>query len=279
MAGADQTPAEYIQHHITNLTYGQFPDGSWGFATTKEEVAQFGFMAINVDTMGWSVVLGIVFCAIFYLGARGATAGVPSGLQNMCEMAVEFVENNVNQIFGTQYNPLIGPLSLTILVWVFLMNLMDLVPIDFLPGIAHSLGLPFFKVVPSTDLNITMGLSIGVFILVIYYNLKVKGPIGFFGGLFKHPIAHPLAYPLNFVLETVDMLGKPLSHGLRLFGNLYAGEMIFILIAAMLPFWAQWTAALPWAIFHILIIALQAFVFMILTIVFLTQAHATDDDH
>jgi F-type H+-transporting ATPase subunit a len=271
------SPAEYIQHHITNLTYGQFPDGTWGFATTKEEVAQLGFYAINVDTMGWSILLGIIFCAIFYFGARGATSGVPGPLQNMCEMAVEFVETNVNQIFGPQENKLIGPLSLTILVWVFLMNLMDLVPIDLLPGIAHGLGLPFFKVVPSTDLNITMGLSIGVFILVIYYNLKVKGPIGFFGGLFQHPIAHPLAYPLNFVLETVDMLGKPLSHGLRLFGNLYAGEMIFILIAAMLPFWLQWTASLPWAIFHILIIALQAFVFMILTIVFLSQAHAKDE--
>lgn len=277
MASADQSPAEYIQHHITNLTYGQFPDGTWGFATTKAEVAQFGFMAINVDTMGWSILLGAVFCLIFWLGAKGATAGVPGTLQNMCEMAVEFVENNVNQIFGTQYNPLIGPLSLTILVWVFLMNLMDLVPIDLLPGLAHALGLPFFKVVPSTDLNITMGLSLGVFVLVLYYNIASKGVFGFFGGLFQHPIAHPLAYPLNFVLETVDMLGKPLSHGLRLFGNLYAGEMIFILIAAMLPFWLQWTASLPWAIFHILIIALQAFVFMILTIVFLTQANATDE--
>lgn len=274
---AGESPAEYIQHHITNLTYGQLPDGTWGFATTIEEVRSMGFWAINVDTMSWSVLLGVVFCAIFYAGAKGATAGVPGGLQNLCEMAAEFVEENVRQIFGPQKNDLIGPLALTILVWVFLMNLMDLVPIDLLPGIAHAAGLPFFKVVPSTDLNITMGLSLGVFVLVIYYNIKSKGPIGFVGGLFKHPIDHPLAYPLNFVLELVDMLGKPLSHGLRLFGNLYAGEMIFILIAAMLPFYLQWTMSLPWAIFHILIIGLQAFVFMILTIVFLTQATATDE--
>ena len=159
------SPAEYIQHHITNLTYGQFPDGTWGFATTKEEVAQLGFYGHQRRHNGLVDLVRHYFCAIFYFGARGATSGVPGPLQNMCEMAVEFVETNVNQIFGPQENKLIGPLSLTILVWVFLMNLMDLVPIDLLPGIAHGLGLPFFKVVPSTDLNITMGLSIGVFIL------------------------------------------------------------------------------------------------------------------
>ncbi|MCB1645892.1 MAG: F0F1 ATP synthase subunit A [Pseudomonadales bacterium] len=277
MSSENQTPVEYIQHHITNLTYGQFPDGSWGFAHTIEEAKSMGFWAVNVDTMGWSVVLGALFCFIFWLGAKNATADVPGTLQNICEMAAEFVEDNVRQIFGTQNNPVIGPLSLTILVWVFLMNFMDLIPVDFLPALAHMLGAPFFKVVPSTDPNVTLGLSLGVFVLVLYYNIKIKGPFKFVGGLFRHPIDHPIAYPLNFVLETVDMLGKPLSHGLRLFGNMYAGEMIFILIAAMLPYWAQWALALPWAIFHILIISLQAFVFMILTIVFLTQAHATDE--
>jgi F-type H+-transporting ATPase subunit a len=189
---------------------------------------------------------------------------------------VEFVESNITQIFGSRPNAVIGPLSLTILVWVFLMNLMDLVPIDLIPSIAAALGAPYFKIVPTTDPNVTLGMSLGVFFLVIFYNIKIKGAFKFTAGLFQHPINHPLAYPFNFVLEVVDMLGKPLSHGLRLFGNMYAGEMIFILIA-LLPFYAQWALSLPWAIFHILIISLQAFVFMVLTIVFLTQAHAVDE--
>lgn len=271
-----ENSSEYIQHHITNLTYGQFPDGTWGFAQNAEQVAQMGFYAVHVDTLGWSVALGFAFLGLFVLGARNATAGVPGALQNFCEFVVEFVESNITQIFGSRPNAVIGPLSLTILVWVFLMNLMDLVPIDLIPSIAAALGAPYFKIVPTTDPNVTLGMSLGVFFLVIFYNIKIKGAFKFTAGLFQHPINHPLAYPFNFVLEVVDMLGKPLSHGLRLFGNMYAGEMIFILIA-LLPFYAQWALSLPWAIFHILIISLQAFVFMVLTIVFLTQAHAVDE--
>ncbi len=276
MAASYETSAEYISHHLTNLTYGRFPNGEWGFAKSQEEITSMGFMSINVDTMFWSVSLGMVFLAIFTVAARRATTGIPGGLQNGCEMLVEFVEDNIAQVFGNRPNPIIGPLSLTILVWVFLMNLMDLVPIDLIPHAAAMAGIPYFKIVPTTDLNAALGLSGGVFILVLYYNLKIKGPINFGAGLFTHPIPHWSMYWFNFILEFVDMIAKPISHGLRLFGNLYAGEMIFILIA-LLPFYLQWVLSLPWAIFHILIIALQAFVFMILTIVYLTQAHAVDE--
>lgn len=276
MAGEDQTSGEYIQHHITNLTYGQLPDGSWALAHTPEEIKSMGFLAIHVDTMLWSLMTGFAFLAIFIIAARNVTAAVPGTLQNLCEMVVEFVEDNIRQVFGTRPNPIIGPLSLTILVWVFLMNLMDLIPIDFVPWVAHAAGINYFKIVATTDPNATLGIALGVFALVLYYNIKIKGPIKFGAGLFTHPIPHWSMYWFNIILETVDMIAKPLSHGLRLFGNMYAGEMIFILIA-LLPFYAQWALSLPWAIFHILIISLQAFVFMILTIVYLTQAHETGE--
>ena len=276
MAGDTLTSEEYIQHHLTNLTYGRFEDGHWGFAHGSEDIAEMGVWAINVDTMFWSLTLGFVFILVFFMAARKVTTGVPVTLQNFCEIAVEFVESNVTQVFGNRPNPIIGPLSLTILIWVFLMNLMDLVPIDFIPYAAQLAGVPYFKVVPTTDPNVTLGMSFGVFVLVIYYNFKIKGPIKFGAGLFTHPIPHWSMYWLNLLLELVDMIAKPLSHGLRLFGNLYAGEMIFILIA-LLPFYVQWALSLPCAIFHILIICLQAFVFMILTIVYLTQAHDTGE--
>ena len=276
MAGEDQTSGEYIQHHITNLTYGQLPDGSWALAHTPEEIKSMGFLAIHVDTMLWSLMTGFAFLAIFIIAARNVTAAVPGTLQNLCEMVVEFVEDNIRQVFGTRPNPIIGPLSLTILVWVFLMNLMDLIPIDFVPWVAHAAGINYFKIVATTDPNATLGMALGVFALVLYYNIKIKGPIKFGAGLFTHPIPHWSMYWFNIILETVDMIAKPLSHGMRLFGNMYAGEMIFILIA-LLPFYAQWALSLPWAIFHILIISLQAFVFMILTIVYLTQAHETGE--
>ena len=276
MAGDTITSQEYIQHHLTNLAYGKHPDGTWGFAQNAQEIGEMGFWAIHVDTMFWPILLGFVFLGIFIVAARNATTAVPGTLQNLCEMAVEFVEENITQVFGSTPNAIIGPLSLTILVWVFLMNLMDLVPVDFIPQAAHLAGVPYFKVVATTDPNATLGMAVGVFVLVIYYNFKIKGPIKFAKGLVTHPVPKWFMYPFNFVLEIVDLIAKPLSHGLRLFGNLYAGEMIFILIA-LLPFYAQWLLSLPWAIFHILIICLQAFVFMILTIVYLTQAHETDE--
>ncbi len=276
MAGDNPTTQEYINHHLTNLVYGQRPDGTWDFAHSSQEITDMGFWAIHVDTMFWSISLGVLFLGIFLLVARRATSGVPGGLQNACEMAVEFVEDNVTQVFGTRPNALIGPLSLTILIWVFLMNLMDLVPVDLIPRAAQLAGVSHFKVVPTTDPNATLGMSIGVFFLVLYYNFKIKGATGFALGLVTHPIPHWSMYWFNFILEMVDMVTKPMSHGLRLFGNLYAGEMIFILIA-LFPWYAQWPLSLPWALFHILIICLQAFVFMILTIVYLTQAHETGE--
>jgi len=276
MAGEYANSSEYIQHHLTNLTYGRFADGEWGFAHGPEDIAEMGFMSIHVDTMFWSIFLGGLFLAIFTMAARSATAGVPGTLQNICEMAVEFVDDNITQVFGSRPNAIIGPLSLTILVWVFLMNMMDLVPVDWIPYLATMAGIPYMKVVATTDPNATLGMSVSVFLLVLYYNFKIKGPLKFGASLVTHPIPHWSMYWFNFILEFVDMLAKPLSHGLRLFGTLYAGEMIFILIA-LLPFWAQWALSLPWAIFHILIIALQAFVFMILTIVYLTQAHEVDE--
>ena len=276
MAGTELTSQEYIKHHLTNLTYGRFEDGTWGFAHGPEDIAEMGFWAIHVDTMFWSISLGVLFLAMFTFVARRATAGVPGGLQNMCEMVVEFVEDSIQQVFGNRPNPVIGPLSLTILVWVFLMNLMDLVPVDWIPYASTMVGIEYMKVVSTTDPNATLAMSFGVFLLVIYYNLKIKGPVKFVSGLVTHPLPFRPLYPFNFILEIVDMIAKPFSHGLRLFGNLYAGEMIFILIA-LLPFYAQWALSVPWAIFHILIIALQAFVFMMLTIVYLTQAHDTGE--
>ena len=268
------TSQEYIQHHLTNLTYGQFNDGHWGFAHGPADMAEMGFMAVHVDTLIWSITLGILFIALFFFAARKATVGVPGGMQNLCELAVEFVEDTVTEVFGSKPNALIGPLALTILVWVFFMNFMDLIPVDLIPQAAHLAGVEYFKVVSTTDPNATMGMSLGVFILVIYYNFKIKGPIGFGKGLVTHPIPHWSMYWFNFILEVVDLFAKPLSHGLRLFGNMYAGEMIFILIA-LLPATVQFALSVPWAIFHILIISLQAFIFMILTIVYLTQASET----
>ncbi len=276
MAGEYQDSTEYIQHHLTNLTYGRFADGHWGWAHGAEDIAEMGFWAVHVDTLFWSVSLGMLFLVVFRLAAKKTARGVPGHLQNFCEYTVEFVEDNITQVFGNRPNAIIGPLSLTILVWVFLMNLMDLVPVDWIPYIASLAGIPYFKVVPTTDPNATLGMSLGVFILVLYYNFKIKGPLKFGAGFITHPIPHWSMYWFNLILEFVDMIAKPLSHGLRLFGNLYAGEMIFILIA-LLPFYAQWVLSLPWAIFHILIIGLQAFVFMILTIVYLTQAHTVDE--
>ena len=268
------TSQEYIQHHLTNLTYGQFNDGHWGFAHGPADMAEMGFMAVHVDTLIWSITLGILFIALFVFAARKATVGVPGGMQNLCELAVEFVEDTVTEVFGSKPNALIGPLALTILVWVFFMNFMDLIPVDLIPQAARLAGVEYFKVVSTTDPNATMGMSLGVFILVIYYNFKIKGPIGFGKGLVTHPIPHWSMYWFNFILEVVDLFAKPLSHGLRLFGNMYAGEMIFILIA-LLPWTVQFALSVPWAIFHILIISLQAFIFMILTIVYLTQASET----
>lgn len=274
MASETLTSGEYIKHHLTNWTFGRQADGSWGIGQNIEEVREMGFFAVHLDTMFWSILLGVVFLSLFRRAAVSATAGVPGGFQNGIEMLVEFVDDMVRNIFDGD-SAVIAPLALTILVWVFMMNFMDLLPVDWIPQLAHLAGIPYFKVVPTTDPNATLGMALWVLVLMLYYSFKIKGTIGFAKELSAHPIPLDYARPINLPIEFVVMLAKPFSLGMRLFGNLYAGEMIFILIAVM-PFWAQWTLAIPWAIFHILIITLQAFIFMVLTIVYLSQAHATD---
>jgi len=282
MASGTQTSAEYIQHHLTNLTYGKLPDGSWGFAHTAEEIQAMGFWSVNVDSLGWSLGLGIVFCAIFYAAARKATAGVPGGLQNFVEAIVDFIDDTTRSIFAYK-NDLIAPMALTIFVWVWLMNLMDLIPVDWIPGLAAAMGIHYMKIVPSTDPNITMAMALSVFILILYYSVKCKGLGGFLGELAFHPFPK-IAAPVNLILEGVTLIAKPLSLGLRLFGNMYAGEMIFILIALMFTGGLvlgvfggvlQW----GWAVFHVLIITLQAFIFAVLTVVYLAQAHDVESEH
>lgn len=271
MAGAAATPSEYIKHHLQNLTYGQHADGSWGFAHTAEEAAVMGFSAIHVDSMFWSISLGVIFLFLFRRVAAKATSGVPSGFQNFVEIIVEFIESTVKDSFGHQ-NKLVAPLALTIFVWVFLMNFMDLIPVDFIPYASQLMGISHMKVVPTTDPNVTLGMSFSVFFLILYYSFKEKGVVGFSKELGLHPFNHWAAIPFNLFLELLNLFTKPISLGLRLFGNLYAGEMIFILIA-LLPLWAQWALSVPWAIFHILVITLQAFIFMVLTVVYLSMAH------
>ena len=275
---AYENSSEYIKHHLTNLVYGQHPDGSWGIAHGIEQIKEMGFWSINVDSMIFSIGLGAFFLWIFRRAAKKASTDAPTGLQNFIEAMIEFVDDSVRGSF-TGKNPLVAPLALTIFVWVFLMNLMDLIAVDHIPYIASLLGVPYLKIVPSTDPNITFGLSLSIFALVIYYSFKMKGPGGFFAELAFHPFPK-FMMPINLVLESVTLISKPLSLSLRLFGNLYAGEMIFILIALM--YTGGWVLGvfggflqLIWALFHILIITLQAFIFMTLTIVYLDMASQT----
>jgi len=304
--GATQTSSEYILHHLTNLTYGKleagtYCDGSqvvehtgWTFAHCSSAAKQMGFNAIHVDSMLWSVVLGVAFCFLFarIASKAAASSGAPTGWQNAIEMIVEFVDSTVNDIFHHK-NRMIAPMALTIFVWIFLMNLMDLLPVDWLPHAAAAVtGDPhlFFKVVPTTDPNITLGMAFTVFALMIIISIKEKGLMGFVKELTLHPFnagkwyINIILIPINLVLESVSLIAKPISLGLRLFGNLYAGEMIFILIAIMfgagivlgsLAAVLQWA----WAVFHILVITLQAFVFMVLTIVYMAMAHDVEEQH
>jgi F-type H+-transporting ATPase subunit a len=290
------TTESYIQHHLTNLTCGKTPDG---WTCDPYKVDQMGFWAFHVDSLFWSIALGALFIFVFKMAIPKTTDSnsAPTGAQNFVEMCIEFVEDNVQSLFGSIKNTLIAPLALTVFVWILLMNLMDLVPVDFLPVLAGHLAYLFagenvewinspesfyFKVVPTTDPNITLGMAFAVFILTIYYSITVKGVKAFIAELTLHPFGKWLI-PVNFVLEMVNFIAKPISLGLRLFGNLYAGEMIFILIALMLFFSSipigilGFGLHLVWALFHILIVALQAFIFMALTIAYLSMAHETEE--
>lgn len=285
---AEQSSTDYISHHLTNWTYGYLPGEGWKVAYTAEEAGLMGFNAIHLDSMLWSIGLGILFCTIFWMVAKKVTSGVPSKTQAAVEMIVEFVDNSVRESYSGK-SKLIAPLALTIFVWIFLMNALDLLPIDFIPGLAGQVGAMmghdphhvFFKIVPTTDPNITLGMAFSVFALIIGYSIKEKGIGGFLAELTLHPfssnniILKIILIPVNFILEVVTLIAKPISLGLRLFGNMYAGELVFILIALM-PFWIQWALSVPWAIFHILIITLQAFIFMMLTIIYLSLASSTE---
>ena len=293
---SELTTESYIQHHLTNLTCGKTPDG---WTCDPYKVEQMGFWAFHVDSLFWSIGLGALFVLFFKIALPKKTDPniAPSGAQNFVEMSIEFVEDNVQSLFGSVKNTLIAPLALTVFVWILLMNLMDLVPVYFLPVLAGHLAYLFagesvewikspesfyFKVVPTTDPNITLGMAFAVFILTIYYSITVKGFKAFLAELTLHPFGKWLI-PVNFVLEMVNFIAKPISLGLRLFGNLYAGEMIFILIALMLFFSSipigvlGFGLHLVWALFHILIVALQAFIFMALTIAYLAMAHETEE--
>ncbi|MDJ0956450.1 MAG: F0F1 ATP synthase subunit A [Arenicellales bacterium] len=292
MASEKLTSTEYIKHHLTNLTFGQHPDGSWGFAHNAQEIKEMGFWAIHVDTMIWSFLLGGLFIWLFGKAARRATADTPSGLLNFVEWVVEFIDDNVRGSFSAK-NDLIAPLALTLFVWILLMNCMDLVPVDWIPWATqqvmhHVFGADphhvYMKVVTTTDVNATFGMSLSVFVLTLYYSFKIKGPIGFASELTmqpfsaKNPILKIIFMPINLFLEGIGLISKPVSLSLRLFGNLFAGEMIFILIALLYSgglFWGLMGGFLQWgwAVFHILIVLLQAFIFMVLTVVYLEMAH------
>ena len=270
---------EYILHHLT-------------FLQNKEPSGILDFSVIHWDSVFFSVLLAVLFAGSFYLAARKATAGVPTKFQNFVELVVEFIDNQVKDSFhGT--NKLLAPLALTIFCWVFLFNAMDILPVDLLPAIAHGVGLEHLKVVPSTDLNVTFALSLSVFVLIIYYSIKMKGLGGFLAEFTlqpftaKNPVVKVLLVPANLILEIVPFLARPISLSLRLYGNLFAGEMIFLLLAVLslqgaiqlesASGWffvvVQFVLALVWAIFHLLIITLQAFIFMVLTVVYLSMAH------
>jgi F-type H+-transporting ATPase subunit a len=335
-----KTTGEYIGHHLQNLTFGQHADGSWGIAHSAEEAQAMGFWAFNVDTMFWAVLLGLVFYWMFRSVAKKANSGVPTRFQALVEIIVEFVDTSVRESFhGT--SKFIAPLALTLFVWIFFMNFMDLIPVDWLPWVATQVGVPYQKVVPTTDINATMSMALTVFVLILFFSIKVKGVGGFIAELTGQPFASkgPLGKAVffipNLLLETVALLAKPVSLGLRLFGNMYAGELIFILIAVVftagsgiiagglssvfgehIPAWfwilatasvfvtlwmnmkgmidnkkTLWLLAIEmllvgglaflggqlmhfmWAAFHLIIVTLQAFIFMMLTIVYLSMAH------
>jgi F-type H+-transporting ATPase subunit a len=278
---AEQAPSanEYILHHLT-------------FLSNKEPSGVADFSVIHWDSVFFSVLLALLFGGSFYLAARKATTGVPGKFQNFVELVVEFIDAQVRDSFhGT--SKLLAPLALTIFCWVFLFNAMDVLPVDLLPAIAHALGIGHLKVVPSTDVNVTFALSLTVFVLIIYYSIREKGLGGFIAEFTLQPfssnnkVVKVILIPFNFILEIIPFLARPISLSLRLYGNLFAGEMIFLLLAVLslhgveqLSHFSGWIfvvmqflLAFAWAVFHLLVITLQAFIFMVLTVVYLSMAH------
>jgi len=278
-ANSGAATVEYIQHHLTNLCVGNCDP-----VTHKAA----GFWSLHLDTIFFSYLLAalIIFVSI-WLG-KNLNADKPGVFQNMVEIIIDFVSQQVRDTFPG-HNPLIAPLALTIFVWVWLMNFMDLIPVDLLPLIASMFGIEYLKIVPTTDLNTTMAMSLTVFGLILYYSFKIKGPVGYGKMFLFHPFGK-FFVPVNIVMTAIEELAKPLSLGLRLFGNLFAGELVFLLIALiggtaaigaglffLIPL--QILLDLGWLIFHLLVITLQAFIFMVLTIVYLGMAHTEAEDH
>ena len=277
--GGGMGTVEYIQHHLTNLCVGN---------CDPETHQAAGFWAFHLDTLFISSAIAILIVAVGWHVTRNLSANKPGGLQNFVEMVLEFVSQQVKDTFPG-HNPLIAPLALTIFVWVWLMNFMDLIPVDLLPMVATWFGIPYLKAVPTTDLNTTMAMSLTVFAMILYYNIKVKGLAGYAKVFLFHPFGK-FFVPVNIAMTLIEELAKPLSLGLRLFGNLFAGELVFLLIALIggtlavgfaAAFWLplQVVLDLGWLIFHLLVITLQAFIFMVLTIVYLGMAHTSADDH
>ena len=269
----------YIQHHLTNLCVGDCDPVTHAAA---------GFWAFHLDTIFFSTLLAALIVITSWRLGRNLQADTPSGFQNFVETIVDFVSQQVKDTFPG-HNPLIAPLALTIFVWVWLMNFMDMIPVDLLPVIASWFGIGYLKVVPTTDLSTTMAMSLTVFALILYYNIKIKGVAGYLKMFLFHPFGK-FFVPVNIVMTAIEELAKPLSLGLRLFGNLFAGELVFLLIALIggtmavglgAAFWLplQVLLDLGWLIFHLLVITLQAFIFMVLTIVYLGMAHTSDEEH
>jgi F-type H+-transporting ATPase subunit a len=261
MSESGMNAGKYIAHHLEHLTLNLKT-----FSINNEG----GFWTLNLDTMLVSVVIGILLLTIFRLAATHMKE-VPSGIQNFAEILIEYVDNTVHEIFHHK-TTFISSLALTIFVWIFAMNTMDLLPVDFLPNFLGLFGVPHFKSVPTADPNATFAMSLTVFALIIFFNIKVKKKL-FLKEMLTFPFG-PWLFPINFLFRVIEECVKPISLALRLFGNMFAGELIFILIA-ILPWWIQWGPGAIWAIFHILIITLQAFLFMMLTIIYLSMAHDT----
>ncbi|MCL1825658.1 MAG: F0F1 ATP synthase subunit A [Betaproteobacteria bacterium] len=272
------TPSENIVHHLTHLNN-----------IGEKQSSIVDWSVVNYDTLFFSVALGLFTVFLLWLGARKATSGIPGRFQGCVEILVEMV---ANQAKGVIHSPesrrFVAPLALTVFLWIFFMNAMDLLPVDLLPRLwqtAMNDHHAYLRVVPTADLSATLGMSIGVLLLCFFYNIKIKGAAGWVHELFTAPFgSHPVLWPVNLLMQIIEFAAKTISHGMRLFGNMYAGELVFMLIALMGGAWTVSTmgvtlavvhvlAGLAWAIFHILIITLQAFIFMMLTLVYIGQAH------
>jgi F-type H+-transporting ATPase subunit a len=275
-AGAHEalTPVEYIHHHLTNLCAGCNPQ-------THQPNGLLDFHAWNLDTIffGWLTMALVMWAGLRV--RRHLTSDAPKGMQNFLELVVEFIDSQVKPLFPGPNN-LIGPLAFTIFVWVFLMNTMDLIPVDLLPSIAGLIGIPYLRVVPTTDLGTTFGLALSVFALIIYYNIKVKGLWGYIKTFLFHPFGKWLV-PVNIIMTLVEEIAKPVSLALRLFGNMFAGELLFVLIALLSMAWymipAQIVLGFAWSVFHVLVVTIQAFIFMLLTAVYLAMASMDMEEH